>query len=414
MNSSIPGFHALPPKERLMHIKSLLNLSDEDCALLLSGGLSLEEANLIRENVIGLYAQPLSIATNFLINGRDYLIPMVGEEPSVVAAASKAAKMAREFGGFTASSTDPIMIGEINILNPSNGAVDIINSHKKDLLTLIDEIVPTMKQRGGGARDVWAREYTSSFGRALIVYFSVDVRDAMGANTVNKVAEELSGALIPLVGGSVNMRILSNLSLFRLSRAKAYFTADENIAKGVLAGYAFAENDIFRAVTHNKGIMNGITALALATGNDTRAVEAGAHGYAAYKGGYRPLTKYYIEDGRLAGEIELPLALGTIGSGTNHKVARVCIDKILQVKSSPELCAVGAALGLAQNFAALRALTQEGINKGHMRLHSKTLALMAGATPEEASKVYEYFKDRESEVSLSAVKQVLEEIRSHK
>lgn len=420
MQSDLSGFYAKSPGERLAQLKEMVGLSDTDTSLILSGGLTIGEADAMRENVLGLYALPLSIATNFRINCRDYLIPMVGEEPSVVAAASKAAKMTREFGGFTASSADPVMIGEIHIVEPNPDSAQIIDTRKRDLISLMDEIAPTMRQRGGGARDIWSREYTDNRGRALIIYFSVDVRDSMGANTINRIAEELAPAVTALVGGRACVRVLSNLSVMRISRAKAYFTSDPAIASSILDAQSLAENDVFRAVTHNKGIMNGIVSLALATGNDTRAVEAGVHGYASYyinsniSSPYRPLTKYYVENGKLAGEIELPLQLGTVGGGTGHKVARICLDKILQVKSSQELCSVAAAVGLAQNFAALRALTQEGISRGHMRLHSKTLALIAGATPAEAAQVYEHFRDSYGEISMASVKEALEKIRGKK
>ncbi|MCX8205875.1 MAG: hydroxymethylglutaryl-CoA reductase, degradative [Candidatus Micrarchaeota archaeon] len=405
------GLYKRPPEERLAAIASECGLSSDEMAVLRAGGLTIAEADLMRENVIGLYSLPLSVATGFRINGKDYLIPMVGEEPSVVAGASKVAKMAREFGGFTAVSTEPVMIGEISLLKPDPDVAVTVAAHKQDLLKVMNELAPTMSARGGGPRDVWAREYACAHGRCAVVYFSVDVRDAMGANTVNRIAEGLAPAITSLVGGKVVMRILTNLSVKRISRARAQFTDDPEMAKGILFAQSFAENDIFRAVTHNKGIMNGISALALATGNDTRAVEAGAHGYAAYSSFYRPLTKYYIEDGKLIGEIELPLALGTVGSGTSHKAARICLDKILKVKSSQELCNIAAALGLAQNFAAIRALTQEGINKGHMRLHSKTLALMAGATLDEAVRIYEHFRNYDGEVTMSAIKHALDELR---
>ncbi|MCX8200099.1 MAG: hydroxymethylglutaryl-CoA reductase, degradative [Candidatus Micrarchaeota archaeon] len=414
MQSDISGFYAKSPSERLSQARAMLGLSDDDVSRIASGGLTIEEADVLRENVIGLYSLPLSIATNFKVNTRDYLVPMAGEEPSVVAAASKAAKMAREFGGFTASSTDPIMIGEVLIRGITPGAAEKILVHKEPLLRHIDDTIPSMKERGGGARDVWARTFSANGNDYMIVYFSVDVRDAMGANTVNKAAESLAQAVTGMTGGTARMCILTNLSVKRISRAKAYFTSDNSIIEGVLDAQAFAQNDIFRAVTHNKGIMNGISGLALATGNDTRGVEAAAHGYAAYSGAYRPLTKYYVEDGKLAGEIEVPLSLGIVGSGTGHKVARICIDKILRVRSAPELCNVAAAVGLAQNFAALRALTQEGINKGHMRLHSKTLALMAGATPSEAAAIYEMFRGSEDKITMSSVKEALEKLRAGK
>ena len=410
MRSNLSGFYRKDVASRLAELKDVACLSDDDAKVLLSGGLTLDEADAMRENVIGLYSLPLSIATNFTINGRDYLIPMAGEEPSVVAAASNAAKMARAFAGFKADSTDPVMIGEVHIIGPDRDAAGAIDASRDEIISHINDTIPAMRERGGGARDVWAREYTSASGSPLIVYFSLDVRDSMGANTVNKVAESLAPLIVSLVGGRAHMRILSNLSLKRISRAKAYFTDDPVLSADIINAQLFAENDVFRAVTHNKGIMNGISALALATGNDTRAVEAGAHGYALYSSIYRSLTKYYIEDGKLAGEIELPLAMGTVGGNTGHRAARICIGKILQAKSARELCSVGAALGLAQNFAALRALTQEGISRGHMRLHSKTLALIAGATPAEAAKVYDHFKDGE-EVTMSAVRACLEKIR---
>ncbi|MGB9635314.1 MAG: hydroxymethylglutaryl-CoA reductase, degradative [Candidatus Micrarchaeia archaeon] len=406
------GFYKKPFDERLEIIRKITGLSDPEMAALKSGGLTLPEAEVMRENVIGLYSLPFSVATNFVVNGKEYLIPMVGEEPSVVAAASKAAKIAREFGGFTASSTDPVMIGEVHIKNPDEQAHEIVEANRDPILKFIDDTIPSMKERGGGARDVWATTYTSSRGRFLVVYFSVDVRDSMGANTINRVAESLGPLLVEMVGGSANMCILSNLCLKRISRAKAYFSLDKDVIESILDAQSFAENDIYRAVTHNKGIMNGISALALATGNDTRAVESGAHGYAMYSSFYRPLTKYYVEDRKLAGEIEVPLALGTVGSGTNHRVARIALDKILKVTSSQELCSVAAALGLAQNFAALYALTREGINKGHMRLHSRVLALAAGATPDEANKVYEYFKGRENEISMSSIRAYLDTLRT--
>ncbi len=411
MRSDLSGFYKKRIDERIDILRDVAGLDDDDILHFKTGGVTLDAADAMRENVVGLYSLPFSIATNFRINGKDYLVPMAGEEPSVVAAASKAAKMAREYGGFAASSTQPIMIGEINIADPDPESTTVIEAHKDDLLKFIDECIPSMKNRGGGARDVWAREYACGMGNRLIVYFSVDVRDAMGANVINKVAESLSALVCSLVGGRANANILTNLCLKRISKAKAYFTEDESIIEGVLNAQLFAENDIFRAVTHNKGIMNGISSLALATGNDTRAVEASAHGYAAYSSFYRPLTKYSMEDGKLLGEIEVPLSLGMIGGGTNHPVARIAIEKILRVENSQELCSVAASVGLAQNFSALRAITQEGISKGHMRLHSKTLALMAGATPEQAAKIYDYYKDRESEISFSNIKELLKHMR---
>ncbi len=414
INSNISGFYKLSPKERLSKVNDIVNFTDEEKKLILNGGLNLDEANAMRENVIGLYSLPLSIATNFKINNKDYLVPMVGEEPSVVAGASKAAKIARSFGGFTATSTEPVMIGEIHIVDPDDDGVEVIEANKEDLIKSINEMFPSMVNRGGGAREVWARNFTSGRGKSVVIYFSIDVRDAMGANTINKAAEQLAPIVIDLIGGYVNMRILTNLSIKRITRARAIFSDDSSMFERIIDGNVFAVHDIFRAITHNKGIMNGITSLALATGNDTRATEAAIHGYAAYSSLYRPLTSYYVDDDKLVGEIEVPLSLGIVGSGTNHKIANLCINKILQVKSSRELCNVAASLGLAQNFAAMNVLTSEGINKGHMRLHSKTLALMSGATPEQANVIYEYFKSKENEISMSEVKKLLEELKNGK
>ena len=414
MDSQLSGFYKLSVDERLARIREICGLDDEDIQLLKKGGLTLDEADLMRENVIGLYSLPFSIATNFRINGRDYLVPMVGEEPSVVAAASKAAKMARRYGGFEGEADEPVMIGEIQMLDTKN--IGWVKENKEEILEFIDSVIPKMKERGGGARDIWVREVNSELAKYAIIYFTVDVRDAMGANTINKVAEALGEYLKEKIGGYPNVKILSNLAVYRMVRVKAAFMEANGNEKGVLLAQDLAENDMFRAATHNKGIMNGISALALATGNDTRGIESGAHSYAAYKWqdktGYGPLTRYWVENGKLYGEIQLPVALGIVGGGTNHKLAKIALRKILQVKSAQELAIVAGALGLAQNFAALYAITKEGINKGHMRLHSKTLALMLGATPEEAAKVYEHFKDKEKDISMSSVKSYLEELRN--
>jgi len=252
LSSDISGFYKLSPKERLSKVSDIVNLNTEDKNLILNGGLTLEEADAMRENVIGLYSLPLSVATNFKVNDKDYLIPMVGEEPSVVAGASKAAKIARDFGGFKATSTDPVMIGEIHVVNPDEDAVEVIEANRDELIKVLNDMFPSMVSRGGGAKEVWARNFTSGRGKSVVVYFSIDVRDAMGANTINKAAEQIAPAVVELIGGHVNMRILTNLSIKRITRARAIFSGDSSIFDRIIDGNIFAMHDIFRAVTHNK------------------------------------------------------------------------------------------------------------------------------------------------------------------
>ncbi len=416
-SSRIPGFYRLSPEERLERVRKLANLSDEEAeAIAKHGSLSIAQADRMIENVIGTFELPLGIATNFLIDGRDYLIPMAIEEPSVVAAASNAAKMARAGGGFVTDATPPVMIAQVQLCD-----VDDPYSARMEILRIREEIIrkaneqdPVLVKLGGGCRDVEVRVVDSRRGPMVVTHLLVDCRDAMGANAVNTMAEAVAPLIERAAGGRVYLRIISNLAVFRLARAKAVFKADaiggEEVVEGVLNAYAFAEADPFRCATHNKGIMNGVTAVVLATGNDTRAVEAGAHAYAALRG-YKPLTTYERNsEGDLVGTIELPVAVGIVGGATaSHPVARACL-KILGVRSARELARVIAAVGLAQNFAALRALATEGIQRGHMELHARNIAAMAGAKGDEVDAVAEVLV-RERRIRVDFAEEVLRRLR---
>jgi hydroxymethylglutaryl-CoA reductase len=390
-SSDIRGFYKLSIKDRLKKVKEFADLNDDEISLLSKeSGLSLDLANRMIENVVGTISVPFGVAVNFKINNRDYLIPMAIEEPSVVAAASNAAKLARVKGGFTTSSTDPIMIGQIQVLdveNPEYKRIEILEK-KAELIKLANDQDPVLVKFGGGARDLTVTIRESICGKLMVIHLLVDTRDAMGANAVNTMCEALKTKIEDITVGRVGLRIISNLAVYRLCRAKAVFDkkelGGEEIVDRIIEAYAFADADVFRCSTHNKGIMNGITALMLATGNDTRAIEAGAHTYAAYKGSYKPLTKWEKNpNGDLVGSIELPLAVGLIGGATKtHPIAKIAV-KILGVKTANELGEVAAALGLAQNFAAIRALATVGIQKGHMKLHARNIAVMAGAKGKE-------------------------------
>lgn len=414
----ISGFYKLSPAERLEIVKEFADLTDEEIdAIRNTGGIGIEQADLMIENVIGTFDLPLGIATNFLINGKDYLVPMAIEEPSVVAAASNSAKMAHVEGGFETSSTDPIMIGQIQLVDVEDAskAQENIQSKKKEIIELANEQDPLLVKFGGGAKDIEVRIIDSMKGPMAIVHLLVDCRDAMGANAVNTMAEAVSPLIEEITGGKALLRIISNLAVFRLARAKAVFSKDaiggEEVVDAVMNAYAFAAVDPYRCATHNKGIMNGVTAVVFATGNDTRAVEAGAHAYAAFKGEYKPLTHYEKnKDGNLVGSIEIPAAVGLVGGATAvHPVAKANV-KILGVKTASELGEVMAAVGLAQNFAALRALATEGIQRGHMSLHARNVAVTAGATGELIDKVVEKLVS-EKQVRLDRAKEILEEIK---
>jgi hydroxymethylglutaryl-CoA reductase len=418
--SRISGFYNLPMDERLKIVKEFAGLTDEEVEVLREGKLPREVADHMIENVIGLYSLPFAIATNFLINGKDYLIPMVIEEPSVVAAASNAAKMARDSGGFEAEATDSIMISQIQVVKVPDleEAIRRIMAEKDKLIAAANEMDPLLTRLGGGARDLEVRVVGTEAGPMLIVHLLVDTLDAMGANTVNTMAEGLAPTIERLTGGKVYLRIISNLADRRLARAKAKFSkaaiGGEEVVEGIMWAYRFAKYDPYRAATHNKGIMNGIIAVALATGQDTRALEAGAHSYAARSGKYTTLTNYWVDDnGDLWGSIELPLAVGTVGGVVRvHPIAKIAL-KILGVERARELAMVMASVGLAQNFAALRALATEGIQAGHMKLHARNIAMSVGASPSEVDEVVERMI-RERKINVERAKQILEEMRGGK
>jgi hydroxymethylglutaryl-CoA reductase len=394
-SSRLEGFYKLSPCQRLEWLAQLVDFQPDELDSLLSGGLSLEQADQLIENVVGISSLPFGVAANFTINNRDYLIPMVTEEPSVIAACSNAAKIVRGSGGFHSSAQEPILVGQIQVLFEQVDNLDeesarlaiehLRSSHQRimearaELLQLANEPHPRLVERGGGARDISVCEFFKTrIGPMLVVYLAFDTRDAMGANLVNTACEKIAPRIAELSGGRVNLRILTNLSDRRLARATCRVSTDvmggQDVARLIVEAQVLAEVDRYRAATHNKGIMNGIDALALATGNDLRAIEAGAHAFAAREGGYRPLTTWeQTLNGDLIGSIELPLAVGIVGGLTRiHKVAQVAL-RILDVKSGTELAAVMAAVGLAQNLAALRALATDGIQKGHMKLHARRL-----------------------------------------
>ncbi len=384
-NSAVSGFHKLKTEERLSALRNLLDLTDEEIKhISSSGAISLDKVDKLIENVIGVSEIPLGIATYFLINGKDYMIPMAIEEASVVAACSNGAKVARLSGGFTGYSTSPIMIGQIQILDldsPDSAAIRILQN-KDTILKAANEKSRTLRENGAGAKDIEIR-IIGNEQRMLIVHLLVDVMDAMGANIVNSMCERVSPILEDMTGGRVNLRILSNLSMHRRSYASAVFRKEaiggENGVDRIIEAYRFAELDMYRAATHNKGIMNGVDAVLLATLNDWRAVEAGAHAFASI-GGYHSLTKYAKNsNGDLVGSIELPMAVGVLGGSTGVSPKATIAKKILNVESSGEFGYVLAAVGLAQNFSAIRALANEGIQKGHMKLHARNIAISAGS-----------------------------------
>ncbi|MFH1237359.1 MAG: hydroxymethylglutaryl-CoA reductase, degradative [Candidatus Aenigmatarchaeota archaeon] len=418
-------FYKKSVEERLNILKHAASLTDDEIKVLRGSAIGMGIADRMIENVVGTCELPIGLGLNFLVNGKEYIVPMCIEEPSVVAAASYAAKLARPGGGFKTSSDDPIMIGQIQILGFKNikDAKASILRKKAQIISKANERDSVLVSFGGGAKDMEVREIKSEIGTMIVVHLLVDVRDAMGANAVNTMCEAVSPFLEELTGGHVRLKIISNLADRRLARAKAVWKKDEleKSTKGLMKGsdvidaiieaYQFAANDPYRCSTHNKGIMNGIDAVVIATGNDFRAVEAGAHSYACVSGTYKPLTKYYKDkNGDLVGEIELPIAVGTVGGATRTKPEAKIALKILGVKTSKELAEVIASVGLAQNFAALRALSTEGIQRGHMRLHAKNIAVTAGAKGEAIEKVAADMV-AEKNISVSRAKEMLENMK---
>lgn len=400
--SRISGFYNLSLDERLAEIARRSALSDEEISILAgkAGSLSVDQADHMIENVIGLYALPFGIGLNFVINGREVLVPMAIEEPSVVAGASFMARLARAGGGFFAHTTAPEMIAQMQLLDTPDlptARLKILEK-RQELLSEAAEIDPVLKELGGGPRDLEVRLISESpIGPFLVVHLIYDVRDAMGANALNTAAERLAPRIAALTGGRVHLRILSNLAERRLARARCTILlkelafddySAEEVRDGIIAAWAFAAADPYRAATHNKGIMNGVDAVVIATGNDWRAIEAGAHAYAARNGRYTALSTWGRDDqGNLVGTLEMPMAVGIVGGATRvHPTARTAL-KLMDVSSASQLAEIIVSVGLAQNLAALRALATEGIQRGHMGLHARQVAIAAGAPAELVEKL---------------------------
>ncbi len=416
-DSSISKFFEKSRKERLDIVKNFSNLSDEEINFLenSNGGISFENADKMVENAIGTFSLPLGIATNFKINSKDYVIPMVIEEPSVIAAASKGAKIARVLGGFEVKSGESYSVGQIQMLDVDiPRAIEDIKKSSTEILAIANSKSKTLPKLGKGAKELSCKEIDTPSGKMLIVELLIDVGDAMGANITNTMCEAVSPTLEKITGGRALLRILSNYSTKRITRVKGVFEKDqvggEKVVDNIILAYQFADNDIFRAVTHNKGIMNGIIAVANATGQDSRAIEAAANAYAARSGKYRSLSRWSKDEkGNLVGFLELPMSVGIVGGIANvHPIAKIC-NKILGISSAKELAGIMTAAGLAQNYSAIRALATEGIQKGHMRLHARNLASAAGAKNEQIDKIVEKMIE-EKNISLDNAKELVKKI----
>ncbi|MDX2014294.1 MAG: hydroxymethylglutaryl-CoA reductase, degradative [Myxococcaceae bacterium] len=395
VTSRLSGFHKLPVAERLGTVSRMFKLSGDETSAVAGGhGLTTDLANTMIENAVGVFTLPLGLGLNMMVNGRDYVVPMAVEEPSVIAAVSFAARIAREGGGFVAEADDPIMIGQVQVTgygDPSEASKKLL-AHKEQLLALANSFHPSLISRGGGARDVEVRVLPAPEGPRgeplLVLHLLIDTQEAMGANLINTMAEGIAPLVEQITGGKVYLRILSNLADRRLARSMVripvtsladFDMSGESIAEGIVQASRFAVADPYRAATHNKGIMNGIDSMAIATGQDWRAIEAGAHAFAARDGQYRPLSTWTLEEAHLVGRIELPLALGTVGGPIKiHPQVQAAL-KLLRTTSARELSMVMASVGLAQNFAAVRALGSVGIQKGHMAMHARCVAVTAGA-----------------------------------
>jgi hydroxymethylglutaryl-CoA reductase len=403
VTSRLSGFHKLPVAERLEKIGRMFGLAGEEVEVLRGvENLSIDTANTMIENAVGTFHLPMGLGLNLRVNGRDYIVPMAVEEPSVVAAVSFAAKIVREGGGFVADADESLMIGQIQVTgygDPTEASVKILE-HREQILALANSFHPAMVRRGGGAKEVEVRVLPAPEGPrgepVLVVHVLIDTQEAMGANLINTVAEGVAPLIEQITGGRVYLRILSNLADRRLARASCripvrlladFDLPGEEIAQGVAQASRFAQADPYRAATHNKGVMNGIDAVAIATGQDWRALEAGAHAYACRSGQYRPLSTWHLEGSHLVGQIELPMAVGMVGGPIKvHPGVQLAL-KLLRVGGVKELSMVFAAVGLAQNFAALRALGSVGIQQGHMALHARCVAVTAGARGDWVEKV---------------------------
>jgi hydroxymethylglutaryl-CoA reductase len=424
-SARLSGFYKLGLQERMNLLRQFADLTEEEAgALSGKAGLDPAQADHMIENVVGVFGLPLGIATNFMINGRDVLIPMAIEEPSVVAGASLAARLVRDGGGFKTSSDEPLMIGQIQVLDvsdPWSARFELLAARER-ILALANEQDPVMVKLGGGARDLEVRIIESSpVGPMLAVHLLYDARDAMGANTVNTALEAVAPLVAEIGGGRTLLRILSNLADRRRARAKGVVPAASlahgkfsgaDVARGIVEAWAFAAVDPYRAATHNKGIMNGIDAVVVATGNDWRAIEAGAHAYAARNGRYTALSTWQLDgDWNLVGTLELPMAVGIVGGATRvHPAAKAAL-RLLGAKTARELAEIIAAVGLAQNLAALRALASEGIQRGHMKLHARQVAIAAGAEGDMVERVVQAML-AEKVVRLDRAEAILKQLRA--
>lgn len=416
-NSQYSGFYKLGIKDRQKEVAEFCHLTPDDLTLLnTDSSLSLDVADHMVENVIGTFSLPMGVALNFVVNGKDYVIPMVLEEPSVVAAASNMAGLVRKTGGFSCSNTGSLMraqIQAVGVADPHQARQRILR-HKDELIERANGLDPMLVSVGGGVKDIEVHIVSSIAGVMVVTHLIVDTRDAMGANAVNTMAEGLAARIGELAGGRVFLRILSNLADKRLARATCRVRAEDiggaDVVDGILLAYAFAEADPYRAATHNKGIMNGISPAVVATGNDWRAIEAGAHAYAARSGRYTSLTTWEKDaNGDLVGAIELPMAVGLVGGATKvHPVARLAV-RMLGVQSANELAEIIAAVGLSQNLGALRALATDGIQKGHMSLHARTLAATAGARPDLIDRVATRLIE-EKNIRLERAQEIIKEL----
>jgi hydroxymethylglutaryl-CoA reductase len=419
VSSRIPGFYKLSLDERRQVAAERLDLSQAELTALDRGGLDRDTADKMIENVVGSYSLPFALGLNIEMNSRDYLAPMVVEEPSVVAAASNASRIIRAGGGFKAESDEPIMIAQVQLDDVPDGEVACVRvrAHRDELLAMADAAVPNLVRRGGGARGLEARDLGDGM---VVVHFHIDCRDAMGANLVNTVAEAVADRLAELTGGEVGLRILSNLCDQRCVRVRCSIPVEalsENgkdgleVRDGIVRASRFAEKDPYRAATHNKGIMNGIDPVVLATGNDWRACEAGAHAFAARSGQYKPLCVWRVgPTGNLDGFMEIPLAFGVVGGPARmHKGAALGL-KVSGVASAQELAMLAACVGMASNLAALKALATDGIQRGHMALHARQVAVAAGALGDEVELVAKIIHAA-GHATLDAAKEALASLR---
>ena len=407
-------------------LAELAGLSDEQVQAWADAELDEGTADRMIENVIGRYSLPIGVATNFIIDGDHYVIPFVVEEASVVAAASNMAKRCQKNGGFVSNNTDPVMIGQIQVVGCEDpeASRDAILAAKDELIESCNEVDPILVKFGGGCRDVEVRIIDTDSGPMIIVHILVDCRDAMGANAVNTMAETIAPRVESISGGTVILRIISNLAVHRLARVSATFTPEEmsdtgedpsrgaEVIDGVLQAYHFAAADPFRATTHNKGIMNAISPIAIACGQDWRAVESGAHSYASHERRYSSMTHWERDaDGNLVGSIEIPMAVGLVGGAiTIHPGAQANVA-LLGINSADDLAKVMAAAGLAQNLGALRALATVGIQAGHMKLHLRNMIASAGASSDEIEPVAAIVRESGERITMAAVESALQQVR---